>query len=196
MWVSAASWPPGNTGDRWIPVDQTTKGARHEQKRRKPGRRRQARRRKAWRRQARRRTSGRESAKCPQQEREPVGRRARQQSTALAVIERRSGSVDRGTASPSSCRLSIRVVSPCLRGAWCGCNGCLRREMGEQLLTSATKPVALGGDRLPESGRAGDGRPHPGRPIDMAQVSCVDVEVFDVMRHSVTQVRRGPDRRV
>ena len=131
MWVSAASWPPGNTGDRWIPVDQTTKGARHEQKRRKPGRRRQARRRKAWRRQARRRTPGRESAKCPQQEREPVGRRARQQSTALAVIERRSGSVDRGTASPPSCRLSIRVVSPCLRGAWCGCNGCLRREMGE-----------------------------------------------------------------
>ena len=87
MRCAAASWPTGDarvSGTGW----STTEGAQNESTRRKPERRRQAQWRKVW-----RRTAGRKSAKCPQQDGEPVWRRARQQSTALAVMERRSGSV-------------------------------------------------------------------------------------------------------
>ena len=113
---------PGHRGRRrsadtgW----STTEGARHEQTRRKPKRRRQVRRRKP--------------AKCPQQDGEPVGRRTRQQSTAFAVTKRRSGSVDRGTASPPSWRLSPsghhggfdagRAVVGASVGPWLRRSGC------------------------------------------------------------------------
>ena len=70
-----------------------TEGVRDEQTRRKPERRRKA----------RRRTSGRKPSERPQQDREPVGRRARQQSATVAVTEQRGGLPDRGAAPALRC---------------------------------------------------------------------------------------------